>query len=131
MIKGAKKSVKYMTTSAGLKELAENHGSILKKVSDAGVKVQIAAPVGKDSIDIAKDLAKYANVRDIKDTEMVQAVTGRFCIVDGEQFVVGLTDDEKTHPTQDVALWTQSSHASSNLFEPMFELVWKNAKPLK
>jgi hypothetical protein len=44
---------------------------------------------------------------------------------------MGLTDDIKTHPTQDVSLWTQSPHASASVFEPMFELVWHHAKPVK
>lgn len=131
MIKKAKKNVHLMTTEDGLKELYENHGSLLKKAYDAGVKIHIAAPITKNTIDVAKEIAKYANVRDIKSSEMVQKLVGRLCIVDGEEFLVGLTDDTKTHPTQDIALWTQSSHASSNVFVPMFELVWQQAKPLK
>ena len=85
----------------------------------------------KSKIDIAKDLSKYANVRNIKDAELVEKLVGRVCVVDGQEFLVGLTDDAKTHPTQDVALWTQSSHASSNVFGPMFDLVWHHAKPVK
>jgi len=131
MLKGAKKSVKYMTTESGLKELSENHSSILKKVAGSGVKIQIAAPITKNTADIARDLSKFAQVRNIQDVELVERLAGRFCIVDGNEFIVGLTDDVKTHPTQDVALWTQSSHASSNVFEPMFELVWHHAKPVK
>ena len=131
MIKNAKKSVNLLTTEGGLKELVENHSNILKKASDSGVKIQIAAPFTKTTVDIAKDLSKYANVRNIKDAELVEKLIGRVCVVDGQEFLVGLTDDTKTHPTQDVALWTQSSHASSNVFEPMFDLVWHHAKPIK
>jgi hypothetical protein len=113
-----------------LKEIADNHGNLLKRASDAGVKIQIAAPITKDSTDAAKSLSKYAQIRNIQDVEMIEKFAGRMFIVDGEQFVIGLTDDVKTHPTQDVSLWTQSSHASSSMFDPMFELVWHHAKPL-
>lgn len=131
MFKRAKKSVKLMTTEAGLAELMEHHSGVLKKASKAGVKIQIAAPVTKKTADIAKDLLKYAEVRNVSDINKVQKMLGRFYVVDGEEFVIGLTDDSKTHPTQDVALWTQSSHATSNVFDPMFSLVWTHAKPVK
>ncbi len=128
MMKNAKKSIKLMTTESGLIELVENHTNVLKKASDAGVKIQIAAPVGKNALEHAKMLSKYAQIRDASDSSKI---AGRLCVVDGEEFVLGLTDDEKIHPTQDVALWTQSSHATANMFEPIFEHVWQNAKPVK
>ena len=81
--------------------------------------------------EIAKDLSKYAEVRSISENEKIQKMLGRFYVIDNEQFIIGLTDDNKTHPTQDVALWTQSSHATSNVFEPMFNLVWSHSKPVR
>jgi len=39
MFKKAKKSVRIMTTDAGLKELEENHYNVLKKAATSGVKV--------------------------------------------------------------------------------------------
>ncbi len=128
MLKNARKSVKLMTTETGLAELAQNHMNHIKKASENGVKIQVAAPVNRNTSEVAKDLAKYAQVRNIED---VERVLGRLCIVDGEEFVLGLTDDVKTHPTQDVAFWSQSGHAASSVIEPMFELVWQNAKPVK
>jgi sugar-specific transcriptional regulator TrmB len=131
MMKNAKKSVKLMTTENGARDLLENHGNLMKKISDSGVKIQIAAPVTKNNEETIKSLAKYAQVRNIENVELVEKFAGRFCVVDGQEFVMGLTDDVKTHPTQDIALWTQSSHASSAIFDPMFEIVWQHAKPLK
>ncbi len=131
MIKNARKSVKLMTTETGLIELAQNHMSHIKKASEIGVKIQLAAPVNKNTSEAAKDLARYAQIRNIEDAEKVEKMLGRLCIVDGEEFVIGLTDDVKTHPTQDVAFWSQSDHAASYVIEPMFELVWQNAKPVK
>ena len=131
MMKNAKKSIKLMTTENGLAELVENHTNVLKKASDAGVKIQIAAPVTKNTAEHAKTLSKYAQVRSTEDVGIIEKFLGRMCVVDGEEFVLGLTDDVKVHPTQDVALWTQSSHATANVFEPMFEHVWNNSKPVK
>lgn len=128
MFKKAKKTIKLITTEAGVKELVENHLSLIKKASENGVKIQIAAPLGKG--DATKDLAKYAQIRNLGDVEHVEKLLGRVFLVDGEEFLFGLTDDAKTHPTQDVAFWTQSSHAASNVLEPMFELVWHHSKPV-
>jgi len=131
MMKKAKKSIKLVTTSSGLAELAENHISILKKASESGISIRIAAPVNKQTLDIAKALSKYAQIRNIDDVEYIEKFVGRFVVVDGEEFLIGLTDDAKTHPTQDIAFWSQSNHATSQILDPLFELLWKNSRPVK
>lgn len=131
MLKKARKSVKLLTTEGGILELAENHSSLLKKVSESGVKIQIAAPINKQTGETARELSKYAQIRNIEDVEKVEKLLGRLFVVDGREFLLGLTDDTKTHPTQDVAFWTHSDHVVTNLVEPMFELVWNSSKPLK
>ncbi len=130
MFKKAKKTVKMITTEQGLMELSENHGNVLKKSAESGVKIHIAAPITKQTSEIAKELSKYAQIKNIEGIENVEKFLGRLCIVDGEEFVLGLTDDAKIHPTQDVSFWTQSNHATANIFEPMFNVVWNNAKPI-
>ncbi|MDI6720764.1 MAG: helix-turn-helix domain-containing protein [Candidatus Aenigmarchaeota archaeon] len=130
MFKKAKKNIRLVMTEVAMQELLENHASLLKKAADAGVKIQIAMPVTKQNGEIVKDLMKYAQVRDVSEVEHIEKMLGRFCSVDGQEFIMGLTDD-KTHPTQDVAFWTQSTHAASQVFEPMFDLVWQHAKPVK
>jgi sugar-specific transcriptional regulator TrmB len=131
MFKKARKSIKLITTAEGLKELAENHLQLIKKASDAGVVIKIAAPITKSTTEIAHALAKYAQIRNIENVEHVERILGRAFIVDGQEFLIGLTDDTKTHPTQDVAFWSQSDHAASLFIEPMFELIWQHAKPVK
>ena len=130
MLKHAKKSIKVITTGDGFLELMENHAHLLKKAADSGVKIQMAAPINEKTSVHAKELAKFAQLRNIEDMEHVEKLLGRLCLVDGNEFVLGLTDDSKTHPTQDVSLWTQSEHAASNMIGPMFELVWHNSKPV-
>lgn len=131
MLKRARKSVKFVTTESGLAELAENHGSLLKKVSDGGVKIQIAAPMTKQNGETIKEVSKYAQIRNVNDVEKIDKLLGRLCVVDGQEFVLGLTDDTKIHPTQDVAFWTKSDHVVTNFLEPMFDLIWHNSKPVK
>lgn len=131
MLKRARKSVKFVTTESGLVELAENHGSLLKKVSDGGVKIQIAAPMTKQNGETIKEVSKYAQIRNVNDIEKIDRLLGRLCVVDGQEFVLGLTDDTKIHPTQDVAFWTKSDHVVTNFLEPMFDLIWHNSKPVK
>ena len=125
MLKKAKKSVKLMTTENGLIELAQQHAPHLKKAAESGVKIQVAAPVTKNTAEAAKELSKYAQVRHLDADNKLGA---RLCVIDGEEFMFGLTD-EKTHPTQDVVFWSQSNHAASQFIEPMFEMAWQNAKP--
>lgn len=131
MMKKAKKTINLMTTEPGLIELNDQHGNLLKKISDSGVKIKIAAPISTKTTEVAKELSKYAEIRNISDVEHIEKMLGRLYVVDGNELVLGLTDDVKTHPTQDVAFWTQSSHATGNIFDPMFKLVWHHAKPLK
>ncbi|MBI2580148.1 MAG: TrmB family transcriptional regulator [Candidatus Aenigmarchaeota archaeon] len=130
MFKKAKKSIKLVMTESAMQEIFENHSGLMKKVSDAGVRIQVAMPVTKQNEDVVKELSKFAQVRDVSDVEHIERMLGRFCSVDGNEFMMGLTDD-KTHPTQDVAFWTQSQHAASQVFEPMFDLVWHHAKSVK
>ncbi|MCX6819187.1 MAG: hypothetical protein NT129_04285 [Candidatus Aenigmarchaeota archaeon] len=131
MLKKAKKSIKLMTTGDGLIELMNNYAGLIKKASENGVKIKIAAPINKQTMCVVKDLSKYAQIRDIGNVEHVEKMLGRFYAVDGEEFLLSLTDDAKVHPTQDVTLWSQSDHATANIFEPMFELVWQHSKPIK
>lgn len=131
MFKKAKKSIKLVTTENSLIDLAENHMSLVKKLADNGVLIKIAAPVNKQTLEVVKNLSKYAQVRNTEESEHLQKFLGRIAIVDGNEFLLGLTDDSKVHPTQDIAFWSQSTHASGQTVEPMFDLVWNHSKPVK
>jgi len=128
MLRGASSSVNIITTPAGLNSLFENHISLLKKLSDKGVKIKIATKVDKRSADAIKTLSGIAEVRNIKAEEL--PVSGRFCVVDGQQLMMGLSDPEIIHSSQDMMFWTKSEHAAKNMIEPLFNLVWQKSKPL-
>ena len=131
MMKRSKKNVKMIVTSNVLNEIVENRMLLFKRLAENGVKIKIMTPVSKNTSDHAKLLSKYADVRDVAGIASAEKLAGHFVIVDGNEFIIELTDDSKTHPTQDVAFWTQSTHATTRFLEPVYDMVWKQAKAVK
>jgi len=128
MLKNASSTVNIVTTPTGLNDLFENHISILKKLNERGVKIKIATRTDKSSTDAIKALSGIAEIRDI--SQEVLPLSGRFFVVDGQQTMMGLSDPELVHSTQDMMFWTKSKHVAKDMLEPMFTLVWEKAKPL-
>jgi sugar-specific transcriptional regulator TrmB len=118
--KNAKDNISILTTAKGLADLEKRHTDILRKASQKGVKIRIAAPFTKDSMKAIEKLKEFADIRKITKPDII----GRICVVDGSHVVMALTD-EKVHPTQDLALWSQSQHVAENLLGPMFNLIWE------
>jgi len=129
MFRNASSSINIVTTPAGLNDLFENHISILKKLNEKGVKIKIATKIDKRSSDAIKALSGIAEVRNITTDEL--PLSGRFYVVDGQQLMMGLSDPELVHSSQDMMFWTRSEHAAKNMIEPLFDLVWKKSKPVK
>ncbi len=120
LIRGAKKKVSIVTSVEGLHELNHKHAEHLKKAASRGVRIRIAAPVGKEHAQAVSELKTFAEVKRLdKDN------SGRFALIDDNHVVLALTDDKNTHPSQDLALWTQSEHAAAAVMAPMFESMWK------
>jgi len=128
MLRNASSSVNIVTTPTGLNDLFENHLTILKKLKENGVKIRIAARVDETCTDAIKTLSGIAEVRNILQDEI--PLSGRFYIVDGQQLMMGLSNPEEVHSSQDMVFWTKSEHAAKNTVEPLFDLVWKNSKPV-
>jgi len=120
IFKGAKSHVAILTTAEGLTELHSRHADVLKKVAGKGVKVRIAAPVNKDNGAAVAAFKGFAEVKKLPDGK----ATGRFAIVDGTHLIIALTNDKDVHPTQDLALWTQSDHVAGSTIGPMFDAMW-------
>jgi sugar-specific transcriptional regulator TrmB len=129
MLRNATSSVDIVTTPAGLNDLFENHISILKKISDNGVKIKIATRVDKQCTDAIKSLSGIAEIRNITKEEV--PFSGRFYVVDGQQLMLGLSDPEVVHSSQDMMFWTKSKHAAKNMIEPLFNLLWEKSKPVE
>jgi len=121
--KNAKNNISILTTVKGLADIEKRHSDILKKASQRGVKIRIAAPFTKETMKAIEKLKEFADIKKISKPDIV----GRVCVVDGSHVVMALTD-EKVHPTQDLAFWSQSQHLAENLLGPMFNLIWEKTE---
>ncbi len=126
LIRKSKESIYLMTSLEGLQELNENHNNLLEDAAGRGVKIKIAAPLNDSTINALKSLRSFAELRDIKGTN----ISGRFAIVDGKELIFALTKDSETHPTQDLHLWSQSDHAAGEVLEPLFKMVWDRSNKI-
>ena len=124
MIGSAEKTVTLVTTAEGLNRKIEVLMPTMKKVKKRGVKIRIAAPINSNNINVARDLKKVA---EIKNMEKMKA---RFVIIDSNQIMFMLLDDEKFHSNYDTGVWISTEFFASAL-EQMFELAWKEMKPVK
>jgi HTH-type transcriptional regulator, sugar sensing transcriptional regulator len=123
MVKNAKKSVTIVTTAEGLNRKLEALKSTIERAKRKGINVRIAAPITSDNIKVARELAKYADVRGLSKTQ------GRFAIVDEEQMMFMLLDDKTVHPNYDVGVWLSSGYFAKSLSQ-MASLAWKEFTPL-
>ena len=128
MFKGAAQRISIVVSPEGLNEISENHFDSLKKAKERGVEIKIATTANEKSSDAVKSLSGIAEIRNVDEKDL--AFAGRIMLVDGKELVLGLTDPKSVHNTQDVAVWSRSEHATGKLFEPIFKLVWNNAKPV-
>ncbi len=124
MIRGAEKTVTIVTTREGLNRKFEAIMPTLEKCKKRGVKVRIAAPIDNSNAKMAREFKK---VGEIKNIEKIRA---RFVIIDSNQLMFMLLDDEKFHPNYDVGIWVNTEFFAQAL-EQMFELAWKEMKPVK
>lgn len=124
MVRDAEKTITIMTTAEGLNRKLEVLMPSLEKCKKRGVKVRIAAPINSNNIKVAKDLKSVAEVRNM------EKIKARFAIIDGNQLMFMLLDDEKFHPNYDIGVWINTEFFAQAL-EGLFELAWKEMKPVK
>jgi sugar-specific transcriptional regulator TrmB len=123
MVRSAEKSVTIVTTADGLNRKIEALLPALEKAKRRGATIRIAAPITKDNLKYAKDVAKFADVRD------AQGMQGRFAVIDANQLMFMLLDDKAVHPSYDVGIWLSSDFFAKSM-EQMLESSWKAFTPL-
>ena len=64
------------------------------------------------------------------DVRSIEDLNARFIIVDSCQIMFMLLDDEKFHPNYDIGIWVNTDFFA-NALEQLFELAWKEMKPIK
>lgn len=117
MIKNANKSVSIMTTNKGLLRKLDALKPELEKLAKKNVKVRIAAPISKETLEAAKEFEKVAEVRH------VDKINARFCIVDGKELLFMVMDDAEVHPTYDVGIWITTPFFAQAL-DGLFDVAW-------
>jgi len=124
MVRDAEKSITIITTEEGLNRKMEVLMPSFERCKKRGVKIRIAAPITKNNIKVAREIKKVAEVRNL------EKLKARFTIIDGNQLMFMLLDDEKFHPNYDVGVWINTEFFA-NALEQLFELAWKDMKPVK
>ncbi len=124
MIRDAEKTITIITTAEGLNRKLEVLMPSLEKCKKRGVKVRIAAPVDNNNIKVARDFKKVAEIKSVDN------IKARFMIIDSNQLMFMLLDDEKFHPNYDIGVWINTEFFAQAL-EQLFELAWKEMKPVK
>jgi sugar-specific transcriptional regulator TrmB len=122
-IRNAENNVTLMTTTQGFIRKVEGLKPTFEKIKKRGVKIRIAAPITKDAMSSVKDLKGVAEVRSTDSK-------ARFCIVDGKELVFMVLDDKEVHPTYDVGVWVNTPFFA-NALDGLFDVAWKNMKPVK
>ena len=123
MVRDAEKTITMVTTAEGLNRKLEALMPSLEKAKKRGITIRIAGPVDKNNLEVAKELSKVAEVRNL------QNLKARFTIIDSNQLMFMLLDDEKFHPNYDVGVWINTEFFAQAL-EQMFELAWKEMKKI-
>ncbi|MFC1768144.1 TrmB family transcriptional regulator [Nanoarchaeota archaeon] len=122
-MKNAENSITIMTTAQGLMRKVEGLKPTLEKMKKRGVKIKIAAPLTKENMASAQELNGVAEVRSTNSK-------ARFCIVDGKELVFMVLDDAQVHPTYDIGVWVNTPFFA-NALQGLFDMAWKDMKPLK
>lgn len=124
LVREAQSTITLVTTADGLSRKMEVLLPSLEKAKKRGVKIRIAAPINAENKKIAKELSKVAEVKNIQDLH------ARFMIIDSEQLMFMLLNDNEVHPSYDIGIWINTEFFAQAL-ESLFELAWKNFKPIK
>ncbi|MFP4523698.1 MAG: TrmB family transcriptional regulator [Candidatus Woesearchaeota archaeon] len=122
-IRNAEETVTIMTTSEGFLRKVEGFKPVFEQLKKRGVKIRLAAPMTKETEEVAKDLDGIAEVRHTK-------AQARFSVVDGKELVFMVMNDQEIHPTYDIGIWINTPFFASAL-EQLFELAWKEMKVVK
>ncbi len=124
MVRSAEKTITLVTTREGLNRKLEALMPSLEKCKKRGVKIRVAAPIDSNNLKVARDFKKVAEVRNL------EKIRARFVIIDSNQLMFMLLDDEKFHPNYDIGVWINTDFFAQAL-EQLFELAWKEMKPVK
>ncbi len=125
ILKTAEKNVSIMTTSKGLMRKVESLKPVLERLKRKGVSIRIVAPITKESMSVAKELNKIADVK----ASNGHKLEGRFILIDGKHVMFMVMNDDKVHPSYDIGVWVNTPYFASTL-DNFFSNAWKEMMPL-
>ena len=118
MVKRAKESITIMTSKEGVERKLDFLTNHLKRAAKTGVNVKVAVS-GNVSKEAGEVLEKFAKVKSHNDNK------ARFCLVDGKELLLFLTDDKNVHKSYDCAVWVDAPYFV-DYFNGLFENQWNN-----
>jgi len=121
MIREAETTITIVTTAPGLNRKFEALLPSLEKAKKRGVTIRIATQLNEHNRDIAKELSKVAEIKEMP------KMRARFAIVDSNQLLFMVLDDEIVHPNYDIAIWLSTDFFAASM-EQLFEAAWKGFK---
>ncbi|MBN2881639.1 TrmB family transcriptional regulator [Candidatus Woesearchaeota archaeon] len=124
MIKSAEVSITLITSTEGLLRKFEMFKPALKKAHKRGVAIRIVAPLTSEVLHITEELDGIAEIRHNEN------LPARFCVIDSKEVLFMLMDDKQVHPSYDAGVWVNTQFFATAL-EQLFELAWKDMKPLQ
>ena len=117
LMSNADKEVVIATTPDGLVRKLEYMKSTFRKLKQHKINVRIATPLKTEKAkEAAKELAEYADVRDID-------MNARFVIVDNKDLVFMISHDKNVHESADVGIWVNTPFFANSL-KTMFDYAW-------
>ena len=117
MLDRAEKTVVIQTTKEGFLRKEKRYRSTLRKLSEKGVKIRIAAPITKEIIN-KTDLKSIAQIKPINSIE------ARFMIIDDKEMLFTVSEDKNTHESYDTAVWVNTPFFTK-AFSKMFNSTWQ------
>ena len=120
MIKRAKKSVVISTTEQGLTRKLTSFKNHIKKAKDNKVIIKITAPLTKQNTKAVKQHNSGAIIKNADNNS-------RFCMVDGKEILIMLSNDKDVHPTYDSGIWINAPDFVANL-EQLFNSGFDKAR---
>ena len=118
MVKNANESITFLTSKEGLERKYSFLTSHLKKAAKKDVEIKISVPTDSDK-NIISDLNKFATVK------LNKSDNARFCIIDGKELLLFLTDDKEIHKSYDCAVWLNAPYFV-DYFNKLFNKEWDN-----
>jgi hypothetical protein len=72
-------------------------------------------------------LKDVGDIRFINEKEI--PIKGNIAIVDNKEVIMGLVNPEE-EKSEEIAIWTKSPHAASNVLAPIFNLIWQKSRSI-